>query len=116
MTAQSLVPDEYGQVYIATAERIRCVVDGESVCVQYDVFADAPILDEGKANGIRFTAAGELSWLVGDLGGIPTVELSREGHYSALGWDVLCRGEELQISNATTGKSVTVSPRGAATG
>lgn len=97
---ESLQPDDYGQVYISSPEGIRAIVTTADVCAQYDVFAESPVIDGGRANGVRITADGELTWIVGDLGNIPVIELDGSYDYTALGWTVTARNGSLHFTSA----------------
>lgn len=112
-----LLPDDYGQVYVSSTAGIRCIVTATEVRAQNDEFTCAPMVDGGRANGVRFTSAGELSWVLGDLGNIPVIEIDSTYTYPALGWTIDTAADgALHFTNDSSGRTLTVSVDGAATG
>jgi hypothetical protein len=66
------------------------------------------VLDGTRANGVRLTANGEVSWLVGNLGDIPVVTLDYRT-YSAVGWTIVAGEDGTRFANDSTGHGMTVS-------
>lgn len=111
-----LLPDDYGQVYVSSTAGTRCIVSATEVCAQNDGFTESPVVDGGRANGVRFTSTGEKSWVLGDLGNIPVIELDSTYAYPALGWTITTAADgTLRFTNDSTGKALTVSANGAST-
>ncbi|MHA7661712.1 hypothetical protein [Mycolicibacterium sp. HS_4_1] len=106
-TAQALAPQN-GYVFIATKSgQTRCQLSKAEVDCE-SAFTNAPKLNGESANGVRVTAAGELSWVVGNLGAIPTVTIDYQT-YSAVGWTILAGAEGTRFTNAGTGHGMFVS-------
>ena len=59
------------------------------------------------ANGVRLTANGEVSWLVGNLGDIPVVTLDYRT-YSAVGWTIAAGEDGTRFTNDSTRHGMTV--------
>lgn len=109
-TAQALAPQN-GYVFIATKSgQTRCQLSKAEVDCE-SAFTNAPKVNGESANGVRVTAAGELSWLVGNLGAIPTVTIDYQT-YSAVGWTILAGAEGTRFTNAGTGHGMFVSTAG----
>jgi hypothetical protein len=108
----AVLPPENGYVFIETKSgKTRCQLNEEAVGCEAQ-FTNSPVLDGGHANGVRLTANGELSWLVGNLGDIPVVTLDY-GTYSAVGWTIDAGEEGTRFTNDRTGHGMTVSIDGA---
>ncbi|MDT5334096.1 MAG: hypothetical protein QOF31_5393 [Mycobacterium sp.] len=108
----AVLPPENGYVFIETKSgKTRCQLNEEEVGCEAQ-FTNSPVLDGGHANGVRLTANGELSWLVGNLGDIPVVTLDY-GTYSAVGWTIDAGEEGTRFTNDRTGHGMTVSIDGA---
>ncbi len=106
-TAQALAPQN-GYVFIATKSgQTRCQLSKAEVDCE-SAFTNAPKVNGESANGVRVTAAGELSWVVGNLGAIPTVTIDYQT-YSAVGWTILAGAEGTRFTNAGTGHGMFVS-------
>lgn len=106
--AHTLPADGYGQVYIATAAGLRAMIDADAVCCQAR-FTCSPNVDGQPANGVRAGADGTVTWVLGELGNIPVVDLT-PGTYDALGWDITVTDDgNLRATNAQTGQSVAIS-------
>ena len=63
------------------------------------------------ANGVRLTADGEVSWLVGNLGDIPAVTLDYRT-YSAVGWTIDAGEDGTRFTNDRTGHGMIVAVEG----
>jgi hypothetical protein len=108
----AVLPPENGYVFIETKSgKTRCQLSTDEVGCEAQ-FTNSPVLDGGHANGVRLTANGELSWLVGNLGDIPVVTLDY-GTYSAVGWTIDAGEEGTRFTNDRTGHGMTVSIDGA---
>jgi hypothetical protein len=66
------------------------------------------VLDGGRANGVRLTSQGQITWLVGNLGDIPVVTLDYRT-YSAVGWTINADEDGTRFTNDRTGHGMTVS-------
>jgi hypothetical protein len=82
-----VLPQQNGYVFIETKSgKTRCQLNTAEVGCEAQ-FTNSPVLDGTRANGVRLTANGEVSWLVGNLGDIPVVTLDYRT-YSAMGWTI----------------------------
>lgn len=105
--AQVLTPQN-GYVFVATKSgQTRCQLSTAEVDCE-SAFTNAPKVNGESANGVRVTAAGELSWVVGNLGAIPTVTIDYQT-YSAVGWIILAGAEGTRFTNTGTGHGMFVS-------
>lgn len=106
-----VLPPENGYVFIETKSgRTRCQLSTAEVGCEAQ-FTNSPVLDGGHANGVRLTANGEVSWLVGNLGDIPVVTLDYRT-YSAVGWTINAGEGGTRFTNDRTGHGMTVSVDG----
>ncbi|MCV7023680.1 hypothetical protein H7I77_10010 [Mycolicibacterium novocastrense] len=109
MAPDALLPDEFDQVYVKSADGTRCVITTTELCCQNDQFTASPVIDGMQANGVRIDTDAVMSWIVGDLGNIPAIELDSTYTYRALGWTITTRaGGDLRFTNDQTGCSVVV--------
>jgi hypothetical protein len=109
--AQVLTPQN-GYVFIATKSgKTRCQVNTAQVGCESD-FTNAPQIDGETANGVRVTNAGKLSWVVGNLGAIPTVTIDYQT-YSALGWIIAATADGTRFTNQSSGHGMYISTAGA---
>lgn len=82
-----VLPPENGYVFIETKSgKTRCQLSEEEVGCEAQ-FTNSPVMNGMHANGVRLTANGEVSWLVGNLGDIPAVTLDYRT-YAAVGWTI----------------------------
>jgi hypothetical protein len=96
-----VLPPENGYVFIETKSgKTRCQLNEEEVGCEAQ-FTNSPVLDGTRANGVRLTANGEVSWLVGNLGDIPVVTLDYRT-YSAVGWTIDASEGGTQFTNDRT--------------
>jgi hypothetical protein len=103
-----VLPPENGYVFIETKSgKTRCQLSTAEVGCEAQ-FTNSPVLDGGHANGVRLTANGEVSWLVGNLGDIPVVTLDYRT-YSAVGWTIDAGEDGTRFTNDGTGHGMTVS-------
>lgn len=108
--AEALTP-ENGYVFIETKSgKTRCQLDTAEVGCEAQ-FTNAPVLDGTEANGVRVTANGELSWVVGNLGDIPVVTLDYKT-YSAVGWTIEASEEGTRFTNDGTGHGMVIAVEG----
>ena len=56
-----------------------------------------------------------MTWILGDLGNIPVLDLDATYNYTALGWTIAARDGALRIVNDTTGADVTFTTDGVST-
>ena len=106
-----VLPPENGYVFIETKSgKTRCQLSTAEVGCEAQ-FTNSPVLDGGHANGVRLTANGEVSWLVGNLGDIPVVTLDYRT-YSAVGWTIDAGKDGTRFTNDGTGHGMTVSISG----
>lgn len=90
--------------------KTRCQLDEQEVGCE-STFTNAPEVDGMPANGVRLSADGELSWVVGNLGAIPAVTLDYRT-YSALGWTIEAAESGTRFTNDATGRGMVVSVEG----
>jgi hypothetical protein len=103
-----VLPPENGYVFIETKSgKTRCQLSTAEVGCEAQ-FTNSPVLDGAHANGVRLTANGEVSWLVGNLGDIPVVTLDYRT-YSAVGWTIDAGEDGTRFTNDGTGHGMTVS-------
>lgn len=109
--AQVLAPQN-GYVFIVTKSgKTRCQLNTTQVGCESD-FTDAPQIDGETAHGVRVTNDGKLSWVVGNLGDIPTVPIDYHT-YSALGWTIAATADGTRFTNQSSGHGMFVSTSGA---
>jgi hypothetical protein len=102
------LPPENGYVFLETKSgKTRCQLSTAEVGCEAQ-FTNSPVLDGTHANGVRLTANGEVSWLVGNLGDIPVVTLDYR-KYSAVGWTIDAGEDGTRFTNDSTGHGMTVS-------
>jgi hypothetical protein len=102
---------ENGYVFIETKSgKTRCQLSTAEVGCESD-FTDSPVMNGMHANGVRLTADGELSWLVGNLGDIPVVTLDYRT-YSAVGWTIDASESGTRFTNDRTRHGMTVAVDG----
>jgi hypothetical protein len=106
-----VLPPENGYVFIETKSgKTRCQLSTAEVGCEAQ-FTNSPVLDGTPANGVRLTANGEVSWLVGNLGDIPAVTLAYRT-YSAVGWTIEAREDGTRFTNDRSGHGMTVAVDG----
>jgi hypothetical protein len=102
---------ENGYVFLETKSgKTRCQLNSAEVGCEAQ-FTNSPVLDGTPANGVRVTASGEMSWLVGNLGDIPAVTLDY-ATYSAVGWTIDAREDGTRFTNDGTGHGMVVAVDG----
>jgi hypothetical protein len=103
---QVLTP-ENGYVFIETKSgKTRCQLNEDEVGCEAQ-FTDPPMVGGMPANGVRLTADGQISWIVGNLGDIPVVTLDY-GRYEAVGWTIDAREDGTRFTNKRTGHGMNV--------
>ena len=106
-----VLPPENGYVFIETKSgKTRCQLSTAEVGREAQ-FTNSPVLNGTPANGVRLTANGEVSWLVGNLGDIPAVTLDYRT-YSAVGWTIEAREDGTRFTNDRSGHGMTVAVDG----
>ncbi|AGB20821.1 hypothetical protein Mycsm_00368 [Mycobacterium sp. JS623] len=104
---------ENGYVFIVTKSgKTRCQLSEAEVGCEAQ-FTNAPVLNGTQANGVRVTANGELSWVVGNLGDIPVITLDYKT-YSAVGWTIEASEEGTRFTNDGTGHGMVIAVEGVA--
>ena len=103
-----LPPDDNGRVFIETKSGLtRCQIDNDSVGCEAQ-FTNSPMQDGERANGINITASGDVQWVVGNLGDIPTVTIDYLT-YDAEGWTIAANESGTRFTNKNTGHGMFVS-------
>src|ERR1700744_5288738 len=103
-----LSPDDSGRVFIATKSGLtRCQIDNDSVGCEAQ-FTNSPMQDGERANGVNITASGDVQWVVGNLGDIPTVTIDYQT-YNADGWTIAASENGTRFTNEHTGHGMFVS-------
>lgn len=108
---QTLPTDDAGLVYVETKSgKTRCQLSTDSVGCESE-FENSPEIDGEHANGVKVTAGGDVSWVVGNLGNIPTVTLDY-ATYSAAGWTITADPSGTRFTNDQTGHGMFVATEG----
>jgi hypothetical protein len=103
-----LPPDNNGRVFIETKSGLtRCQIDNDSVGCEAQ-FTNSPMQDGERANGVNITASGDVQWVVGNLGDIPTVTIDYQT-YDADGWTIAASESGTRFTNEHTGHGMFVS-------
>jgi hypothetical protein len=106
--AVPLPPDHNGYVFIETKSgQTRCQIAADSVGCEAQ-FTDSPMQDGERANGVHITASGDVQWVLGNLGDIPTVTIDYRT-YAAEGWTIAATESGTRFSNNNTGHGMFVS-------
>ena len=106
-----VLPPENGYVFIETKSgKTRCQLSTAEVGCEAQ-FTTSPVMNGMHANGVRVTADGEVSWLVGNLGDIPAVTLDYRT-YSAVGWTIQASEDGTRFTNDRTGHGMIVAVEG----
>lgn len=100
-----------GFVFIQTKTgKTRCQLDESEVGCEA-AFTNAPDIDGLPANGVRLSAGGQISWVLGNLGDIPAVTLDYRT-YSAVGWTIDASSDGTRFTNDGTGRGMVISVEG----
>jgi hypothetical protein len=103
-----LPPDPSGHVFIETKSgQTRCQIDSDSVGCEAQ-FTNSPMEDGERANGVNITANGDVQWVLGNLGDIPTVTIDYQT-YDAAGWTIAASESGTRFTNEHTGHGMFVS-------
>jgi hypothetical protein len=106
-----VLPPEDGYVFIETKSgKTRCQLSTAEVGCEAQ-FTTSPVMNGMHANGVRVTADGEVSWLVGNLGDIPAVTLDYRT-YSAVTWTIQASEDGTRFTNDRTGHGMIVAIEG----
>ncbi|TFV59094.1 hypothetical protein E4P42_09020 [Mycobacterium sp. PS03-16] len=104
--AEVLAPQN-GYVFVETKSgKTRCQLSTAEVGCESQ-FTDAPTVGGLPANGVRLTPAGDIEWVLGNLGDIPAVPLDYR-RYSAVGWTIEASSEGTRFTNDRTGHGMFV--------
>lgn len=96
-----------GRVYVTTKSgKTSCRITTFEVDCQSS-FIGSPIVSGQPANGIVFTANGDLTYVVGDMGDIPATVMGYRT-YRALGWVVAATSDGTSFTHTGTGHHVFV--------
>ena len=108
----TLPTDSSGYVYIETKSgKTRCQLNSETVGCESE-FTNAPEIEGEPANGVSVDSNGNLEWVLGNLGNIPTVTLDY-GSYSATGWTIDANADGTRFTNDASGHGMFISVEGA---
>ena len=103
-----LPPDHNGYVFIETKSGLtRCQINKETVGCEAP-FTNSPLQDGEHANGVSISAGGNVQWVLGNLGAIPTVTIDYKT-YAAQGWTINATAEGTRFTNDHTGHGMFVS-------
>jgi hypothetical protein len=103
-----LPPDENGYVFIETKSgKTRCQIAAGNVGCEAQ-FTNSPIIDGEHANGVSIAADGEVQWVLGNLGAIPTVTIDCLT-YDAQGWTITAASARTRFTNNRTGHGMFLS-------
>jgi hypothetical protein len=109
-SGERLAPQN-GYVFIETKSgKTRCQINTAEVGCE-SAFTNAPVVNGVPANGIRLSAAGQVEWIVGNLGDIP-VETIDYRTYSAEGWTIVATEDGTRFTNDATGHGMFLSTTG----
>ncbi len=109
--ATELPPDESGYVFIETKSGLtRCQISEAEVGCESQ-FTNSVEVNGMPANGVRVTAEGSMSWVVGNLGAIPAVTLDYQT-YRALGWTISAAEDGTRFTNDGSGHGMFVNTSG----
>jgi hypothetical protein len=103
-----LSPDHNGYVFIETKSGVtRCQINKETVGCEAP-FTSSPLQDGEHANGVSISAGGNVQWVLGNLGAIPTVTIDYKT-YAAQGWTIIATEQGTRFTNDHTGHGMFVS-------
>lgn len=104
----SLKPDDNGYVFIETKSGMtRCQINKESVGCEAP-FTNSPMQDGEHTNGVHITSTGNVQWILGNLGAIPTVAIDYKT-YDAQGWTIVATKDGTRFENNGTRHGMFVS-------
>ncbi|WP_369830716.1 hypothetical protein [Mycobacterium sp. 1245805.9] len=103
-----LPPDHNGYVFIETKSGVtRCQINKETVGCEAP-FTNSPLQDGEHANGVSISSAGNVQWVLGNLGAIPTVTIDYKT-YAAQGWTIVATEQGTRFTNDHTHHGMFVS-------
>lgn len=103
-----VLPPQNGYVFIETKSgQTRCQISAAEVGCEAP-FTNPPVVDGAPGNGVRVTASGQLTWIVGNLGDIPVVTIDYRT-YSAEGWTVVATEAGTRFTNDRSSHGMFVS-------
>jgi len=103
-----LPPDHNGYVFIETKSGVtRCQINTETVGCEAP-FTNSPLQDGEHANGVSISAGGNVQWVLGNLGAIPTVTIDYKT-YAAQGWTINATEDGTRFTNDRTHHGMFVS-------
>ncbi|OBA75454.1 hypothetical protein A5641_25895 [Mycobacterium sp. 1554424.7] len=103
-----LPPDHNGYVFIETKSGVtRCQINKETVGCEAP-FTNSPLQDGEHANGVSISAGGNVQWVLGNLGAIPTVTIDYKT-YAAQGWTINATEQGTRFTNDRTKHGMFVS-------
>jgi hypothetical protein len=103
-----LKPDQNGYVFIETKSGLtRCQINKDSVGCEAP-FTNSPLQDGEHANGVNITSGGNVQWVLGNLGAIPTVTIDYKT-YAAQGWTIIATSDGTRFTNDHTKHGMYVS-------
>jgi len=103
-----LPPDHNGYVFIETKSGVtRCQINKETVGCEAP-FTNSPLQDGEHANGVSISAGGNVQWVLGNLGAIPTVTIEYKT-YAAQGWTINATEQGTRFTNDHTQHGMFVS-------
>lgn len=103
-----LPPDHNGYVFIETKSGItRCQINKDTVGCEAP-FTNSPLQDGEHANGVSISAGGNVQWVLGNLGAIPTVTIDYKT-YAAQGWTINATADGTRFTNDRTRHGMFVS-------
>lgn len=106
--ALPLSPNDKGYVFIETKSgQTRCQINSDSVGCEAQ-FTNSPMQDGEHANGVNITATGNVHWVLGNLGDIPTVTIDYRT-YDAQGWTIVADQSGTRFTNNRTDHGMFVS-------
>lgn len=107
----TLSPNESGLVFIETKSgKTRCQLDSATVACESQ-FDNAPEIDGIPANGVSVDRSGNLRWVLGNLGAIPTVTIDY-ATYHAVGWTIAADASGTRFTNDGSGHGMLVATEG----
>jgi hypothetical protein len=103
-----LPPNTNGYVFIETKSgKTRCQITTDNVGCEAE-FLNSPLKDGARANGVNVSASGEIQWVLGNLGAIPTTTIDYRT-YEAQGWTIAASIEGTRFTNNRTRHGMFVS-------
>ncbi len=106
-----LPPDESGYVFIETKSGLtRCQMSEAEVGCESQ-FDNSIEVNGMPANGVKVTAEGSMTWVVGNLGNIPAVTLDYQT-YNAVGWTIAAGADGTRFTNDGTDHGIFINTSG----